>query len=306
MLQKYWARWQRGKEQIMGTYQIITDSTADLTPELIEELDIQVIPLCYIIDGKTYHNIPGGGEMSEPEFYAKLRAGGTSTTTQVNSEEFLQVFTPLLESGKDVLYIAFSSGLSGTCQSALLARNELKERFPERKLEVVDSLCASMGEGLLVYHAATLRQEGKSLEEVAAWLKANTLRLCHWFTVDDLNHLKRGGRVSTAAALVGTVLGIKPVLHVDDEGHLIPVTKVRGRKQSLDALVKRMEETVENPEEQTVFISHGDCLEDARYVEEQIREKLGVKDVKVGYIGPVIGAHSGPGTVALFFLGKQR
>ena len=290
----------------MGNYQIITDSTTDLTPALIEELQVQVIPLCYMMEGKTYHNIPGGGEMDEPAFYAKLRGGTLSTTTQVNSEEFLQVFTPLLEAGKDILYIAFSSGLSGTYQSAVLAREELKERFPDRRLEVFDSLCASMGEGLLVYHAAKLCQEGKSLDEVLAWLKANALRLCHWFTVDDLNHLKRGGRVSTATALVGTILNIKPVLHVDNEGHLIPVAKVRGRKQSLDALVKRMEETAENPAEQMVFISHGDCLEDAQYVERKIRETMGVQHVKIGYIGPVIGAHSGPGTVALFFLGKER
>ena len=205
-----------------------------------------------------------------------------------------------------MLYIAFSSGLSGTYQSAVLAREELKQRFPDRRLEVFDSLCASMGEGLLVYHAAKLRQAGKSLDEVLAWLKENVLNLCHWFTVDDLNHLKRGGRVSTATALVGTMLGIKPVLHVDDEGHLIPVSKVRGRKQSLDALVRRMEDTVLDPADQMVFISHGDCLEDAQYVERQIREKLGVQQVKLGFIGPVIGAHSGPGTVALFFLGKER
>lgn len=290
----------------MGNYQIITDSTADLTPELIETLQVQVIPLCYMMEGKTYHNIPGGGEMSVPDFYAKLRSGIMSTTTQVNSEQFIQVFTPLLEAGKDVLYIAFSSGLSGTYQSALLAREELLERFPDRRLEVFDSRCASMGEGLLVYHAAKLSQQGKSLDEVLSWLKENVLNLCHWFTVDDLNHLKRGGRVSTATALVGTMLGIKPVLHVDDEGHLIPVSKVRGRKQSLDALVKRMEESVVDPAGQMVFISHGDCLEDARYVETQVRERLGVQQVEVGFIGPVIGAHSGPGTVALFFLGQRR
>lgn len=290
----------------MGTYRIVTDSTTDLTPELIQELDMQVIPLCYIMEGKTYHNIPGGGEMTDREFYAKLRAGSMSTTTQVNSEEFLRVFTPLLEAGQDVLYIGFSSGLSGTYQSAALAREELKQRFPGRRLEVFDSRCASMGEGLLVYHAAKLQQAGKSLDEVLSWLKENMLNLCHWFTVDDLNHLKRGGRVSTATALVGTMLGIKPVLHVDNEGHLIPVSKVRGRKQSLDALVRRMEDTALDPAGQMVFISHGDCLEDARYVERQIREKLGVRQVELGFIGPVIGAHSGPGTVALFFLGKER
>lgn len=290
----------------MGTYRIVTDSTTDLTPELIQELDVQVIPLCYMMGGKTYHNIPGGGEMTDKEFYAKLRAGSMSTTTQVNSEEFLRVFTPLLEAGQDVLYIGFSSGLSGTYQSAALAREELKQRFPGRRLEVFDSRCASMGEGLLVYHAAKLQQAGKSLDEVLSWLKENVLNLCHWFTVDDLNHLKRGGRVSTATALVGTMLGIKPVLHVDNEGHLIPVSKVRGRKQSLDALVRRMEDTALDPAGQMVFISHGDCLEDARYVERQIREKLGVRQVELGFIGPVIGAHSGPGTVALFFLGKER
>lgn len=290
----------------MGTYRIVTDSTTDLTPELIQELDVQVIPLCYIMEGKTYHNIPGGGEMTDREFYAKLRAGSMSTTTQVNSEEFLRVFTPLLEAGQDVLYIGFSSGLSGTYQSAALAREELKQRFPGRRLEVFDSRCASMGEGLLVYHAAKLQQAGKSLDEVLSWLKENVLNLCHWFTVDDLNHLKRGGRVSTATALVGTMLGIKPVLHVDNEGHLIPVSKVRGRKQSLDALVRRMEDTALDPAGQMVFISHGDCLEDARYVERQIRVKLGVRQVELGFIGPVIGAHSGPGTVALFFLGKER
>lgn len=290
----------------MGAYQIITDSTADLTPELVRELDVQVIPLCYMMEGRTYHNIPGGGELTEEEFYAKLRAGTMSTTTQINSEEFLRVFTPLLEAGQDVLYIAFSSGLSGTCQSALLAREELRRRFPERRLEVFDSLCASMGEGLLVYHAAKLRQEGRYMDQVLAWLKENVLRLCHWFTVDDLNHLKRGGRVSTATALVGTMLGIKPVLHVDNEGHLISVSKVRGRRQSLEALVSRMEETAVNPAEQTVFISHGDCLEDAQFVAQQVREKLGVTQIQIGYIGPVIGSHSGPGTVALFFLGKER
>lgn len=290
----------------MAAYRILTDSTTDLAPEMIRELGVQVIPLCYLMEGNTYHNIPGGGEMDEPAFYNKLRAGVMSTTTQVNSEEFIQVFTPVLEAGDDILYIAFSSGLSGTCQSAHLAKKELEQKFPGRRIEVFDSLCASMGEGLLVYHAATRKNNGASLDEVLAWLKENVLHLCHWFTVDDLNHLKRGGRVSTATALVGTMLGIKPVLHVDDEGHLIPVSKVRGRKQSLDALVKKMEETAIDPQDQVIFISHGDCLEDAKYVARQAREKLGVKDVKINFIGPVIGAHSGPGTVALFFLGSSR
>ena len=290
----------------MAEYRIITDSTTDLAPEMIRELGVQVAPLCYVMDGSTYHNIPGGGEMSDQAFYQKLREGTMPTTTQINSEEFVALFTPVLEAGEDILYIAFSSGLSGTCQSAHLAARELKDRFPERRVEVFDSLCASMGEGLLVYHAATRKNQGATMDEVLAWLKENVLHLCHWFTVDDLNHLKRGGRVSTATALVGTMLGIKPVLHVDDEGHLIPVSKVRGRKQSLDALVKKMEETAIDPQDQVIFISHGDCLEDAKYVAKQVKEKLGVKEVKINFIGPVIGAHSGPGTVALFFLGNPR
>ncbi len=290
----------------MAAYQIITDSTTDLTSQMVRELDLQVIPMCYTLEGHTYHNIPGGGEMTDHEFYEKLRSGKMSTTAQINSEEFIAQFTPFLEQGTDVLYLAFSSGLSGTCQSALLAKQELEEKFPNRRVEVFDTLCASMGEGLLVYHAAMQKREGKSMDEVLSWLRENVLRLCHWFTVDDLHHLKRGGRISAATALVGTALGIKPVLHVDDEGHLINVAKVRGRKNSLDAIVKHMEESAIDPGAQVVFISHGDCLDDALYIEKQVKEKLGVKKVFINQIGPVIGAHSGPGTVALFFLGTNR
>lgn len=290
----------------MAEYTIITDSTTDLPAALVRELGIKVIPLCYIMEGKNYQNIPGGGAMDEPAFYQKLRSGVMSTTTQVNSEEFIAEFTPVLEQGEDVLYIAFSSGLSGTCQSAHVAKQELQQRFPQRRIEIFDSLCASMGEGLFVYLAASQKNQGATLDEVLEWMSENVLKLCHWFTVDDLNHLKRGGRISTATALVGTMLGIKPVMHVDDEGHLIPVSKVRGRKQSLDALVKKMQETAIAPEEQTVFISHGDCLADAEYVAEEVRSKLGVQKIVINFIGPVIGAHSGPGTVALFFLGKER
>ena len=290
----------------MAEYQIITDSTTDLSPEMIEQFGVQVIPLCYMMEGKTFHNIPGGGEMDEHSFYEKLRAGVISTTAQVNAEEFIQHFTPVLELGKDILYLAFSSGLSGTYQSAVIAKQELQEKYPERRIEVFDTLCASMGEGLLVYHVCTLQQAGKDMDEVLSWLQENVLHLCHWFTVDDLNHLKRGGRVSAATALVGTMLGIKPVLHVDDEGHLINVSKVRGRKQSLDALVKKMEETAIEPSNQTIFISHGDCPEDAKYVADLVKSKMGVKDIRINFIGPVIGAHSGPGTVALFFLGTER
>lgn len=287
-------------------YRIITDSTGDLTPELVRELDLTVIPMEFTVDGKSYHNYPDGHEMSAKAFYDLLRSGKTSTTAQINSQEFVEWADPMLQAGEDLLYIAFSSGLSGTCQSALLAKQELSEKYPDRKIYVADSLCASMGEGLLVYYAAKMQQEGKSIDEVYQWVQDNKLHLCHWFTVDDLNHLKRGGRVSPAAALFGTMLGIKPVLHVDDAGHLIPVAKIRGRRQSLDALVSHMEDTVTAPENQVIFISHGDCLEDAQYVADKIRSKWNVKDIVLNEIGPVIGTHSGPGTVALFFLGTKR
>lgn len=287
-------------------YRIITDSTGDLTPELIRDLQLTVIPLEFTIDGKSYRNYPDGHEMSAKAFYHLLRAGKTSTTAQINAHEFMDWADPILQAGEDILYLAFSSGLSGTCQSAYMAKEELSARYPDRKIYVVDSLAASMGEGLLAYYASKMQLEGKTIDEVYQWLQDNKLHLCHWFTVDDLNHLKRGGRVSSAAALFGTMLGIKPVLHVDDAGHLIPVAKIRGRRQSLDSLVAHMEQTVTNPEEQVIFISHGDCEKDAQYVADQIRARWNVKEIVLNEIGPVIGTHSGPGTVALFFLGSKR
>lgn len=290
----------------MGDYVLFSDSTTDITQEMAKELALEIIPLRFIIGGKTYANYLDGREMSPGDFYNRLRSSEMSTTAQVNAEEFVSFFEPVLKAGKDILYIAFSSGLSGTCQSAFIAKKELEAQYPDRKIMVFDSLSASMGEGLLVYHAATRKNEGASIEELYEWLQENVLKLAHYFTVDDLNHLKRGGRVSTATALVGTMLGIKPVLHVDNEGHLIPLTKVRGRKQSLDALVKKMEDTATDPAAQVVFISHGDCLQDAEYVASEIKKKLHTKKIFINFIGPVIGAHSGPGTVALFFLAEHR
>ncbi len=290
----------------MRDYILLTDSTADLPQSIVEELDISVIPLLFELDGKSYHNYPDNHELSAELFYSRLREGKNSVTSQINSATFQEVFSPFLEQGKDILYLSFSSGLSGTYQSSRLAIEELQEQYPDAAIRTIDTLCASMGEGLLVYLAAVMKKEGKSLHEVADWLEANKLHLCHWFTVDDLIFLKRGGRVSAAAAVVGTMLGIKPVLHVDNEGHLIPRQKVRGRKASLDALVEQMEQTAIEPAKQTVFISHGDCLADAEYVAEQVRKKFGTKNIHINFIGPVIGSHSGPGTVALFFLGTQR
>lgn len=287
-------------------YRIITDSTTDLTQKMAEELDLTVIPLRFTIDGKTYKNLLDESDMPTKTFYAKLRDHKMSSTSQINADEFTTIFESVLQAGDDVLYIGFSSGLSGTYQSACIARDELREKYPDRKILTFDSLCASMGEGLFVYQAALMKRAGATIDAVYTWLGENRLNLCHWFTVDDLNHLKRGGRVSTTAALVGTMLGIKPVLHVDDEGHLIPVSKVRGRRQSLDALVQRMADTAIRPEEQTIFISHGDSEEDAEYVANQVRQKFGVKNIFMNNVGPVIGAHSGPGTIALFFFGTER
>ena len=290
----------------MSDYKIITDSTSDLTVQLVDELELHVIPMHYTVDGRDYLNTPDERDLSSHAFYEMLRAGKTSTTTQINGEVFKEEIRPYLSAGLDILYLGFSSGLSSTFNSVRLAQAELREEFPDRKILIVDTLSASMGEGLLVWHAATRKKQGMGIDELAGWVEENRLHLAHWFTVDDLNHLKRGGRVSGAAAFVGTMLNIKPVLHVDDEGHLIPVDKIRGRRKSLEELVAHMERTVVSAAEQTVFISHGDALEDAKYVEKLVRERLGVQTVYLNNIGPVVGSHSGPGTIALFFLAKNR
>ncbi len=290
----------------MSEYVLFTDSNTDLPADLVQQLDLSVIPMLFEMDGKSYYNYPDNHEMDPKEFYAALRGGKVCTTSQVSPSRFDEIFSPVLESGRDILYLCFSSGLSGTYNTSRLAVEELREKFPDRKIRTVDTLAASMGQGLLVYLAAKKRQEGMGLDELGDWVEENRLKLCHWFTVDDLMFLKRGGRVSGAAAVMGTMLGIKPVLHVDDEGHLILMEKVRGRRASLDALVKHMQATAIRPAEQTVFISHGDCQADCDYVAQQLREKLGVKEIVTSYIGPVIGAHSGPGTVALFFVGEKR
>lgn len=289
----------------MSDYVIMTDNMADLPEDYIRDHGLEVLSLSYILDGKTYdreHPLEVG------EFYNRMRSGSMPTTSQVNPEQAKAAFTACLEQGKDVLYIAFSSGLSGTCNSGRIAAEEIREegKFPKQKLVVLDSLCASLGEGLLVHKAAAMKEAGKSMDEVAAWVEENKLHLCHNFTVDDLFHLHRGGRVSKATAIVGTMINIKPILHVDDEGHLIAIGKVRGRKKSLTALVDRMGEQMQGFENQEVFISHGDCIEDARYVEKLVRERFGIEKFIINHVGPTIGAHSGPGTIALFFMGNPR
>ena len=213
---------------------------------------------------------------------------------------------PLLEGGEDVLVLAFSSGLSTTYQSAVIAAEELKERYPDRKILVVDSLCASLGQGLLAFHAAKKRDAGMPMEALARWLEENRLHLCHWFTVNDLMYLKRGGRISAATAVMGTMLSIKPILHVDNEGHLVSVGKVRGRKASIQALAEKVGELARGYDNPVMFISHGDCPEDAQYLADLLKQRYGVKEVYINYVGAVIGSHSGPGTLALFFLGDHR
>lgn len=290
-----------------SNYVIVTDSSCDLSQEMVEELELSVLPLSFYLGEKAYKDYPDKRDMSSKEFYDAIRAGAMPTTSAVNPEQYVECLTPILEAGQDVLVLAFSSGLSTTCQSARIAADELGEKYPERKILVVDTLCASLGQGLLCWYAARKRLAGESMEAVRDWCEENKLHLCHWFTVDDLMHLKRGGRVSAATAIAGTMLQIKPVMHMDDEGHLINVSKARGRKASLDALVAKVGELGTDPAGQRLMlISHSDCEADARYVADRIKEKYGVKRIELNDIGPVIGAHTGPGCVALFFLGGHR
>lgn len=285
------------------SYRIITDTCCDLWPEFYQELNVDVISLSVNFQGKVIDTYT---ESWLKDFYNGLRNGEAAQTAAANPEGWKNIIEPVLQSGQDALVLAFSSGLSTTYQSAVIAAQELEEAYPQRKISVVDSLCASMGQGLLLYYACKMRDSGLSLEELTQWCEENKLNLCHWFTVDDLMYLKRGGRVSAATALVGTMLQIKPVMHVDDEGHLVKVSTARGRKASLDALAKKVAETGLPGKNDTVFISHGDCFEDAQYLADKLKTQYGVKEVIIYYVGAVIGSHSGPGTVALFFLGNTR
>ena len=290
----------------MSDFVILTDSSADLDANMVRKLDIHVLPLAFIIDEHTYYNYPDNRDMDPHAFYERLRGGDAATTNAVNVAQYVETLEPMLQAGRDVLILAFSSGLSTTYNSSRLAVEELSAKYPQRKLYTVDTLCASLGQGLLVWYAAQARERGSTIEEVRDWVESHKLNLCHQFTVDDLYFLKRGGRISAATAVVGSMLQIKPVLHVDNEGHLINIGKVRGRQASLKALVDRMEETAIDSGSLTVFISHGDCLEDAQTVADMVKKRFGVEDVYINYVGPVIGAHSGPGTVALFYAGTER
>ena len=287
----------------MANYQIITDSCCDLTAEMIEKLNLKMVSLNMMFRGET---VPDSVSGEIKAFYDAMRGGESATTSAVNPEGWAEAMRSSLEQGMDVLVIAFSSGLSTTYQSAVIAANELQETYPDRKICVVDSLCASLGQGLLCWHAAKKRDEGMALEELAAWIESHKGNLCQWFTVDDLKYLKRGGRVSAATALVGTMLNIKPVLHVDDEGHLVSVSKVRGRKASIQAMADKMAQLALPGENDFITICHADCREDAETLAQMVKERLGVKEVFIGYTGAVIGSHAGPGTLALFFMGSAR
>ena len=285
------------------SYRIITDNCCDFPAQMYEELNLSVVPLVVRFQGKEVCQY---SEKWLKKMYDGMRDGDSATTSAVNPQGWEEVIEPVLAAGEDALVLTFSSGLSTTHQSAVIAATELSEKYPDRKIRVIDTLCASLGQGLLVWYACKKRDEGMGFEELADWCEQNKMNLCHWFTVDDLMFLKRGGRVSAATALVGTMLQIKPVLHVDDEGHLINVAKARGRKASLEALAKKVGETGLPGANDTVFISHGDCMEDVKVLEGILKEKYGVKNVFTYYVGAVIGSHAGPGTVALFFLGHKR
>ncbi len=289
-------------------FKITTDSTADLPVEYLEKHNVGCMPISYIMDGITYGR---DKELDWKEFYRLIREEGKMpTTSQINPEDAREYFEEYIKTDKEILHIAFSSGLSGTYNNMCIAAAEIMEEHPDVKIIVIDSLCASMGEGLLVHKAIRLRDEGKTLEATAQWLREHALNVVHVFTVEDLHHLHRGGRVSKTAAILGTLASIKPKLHVDNEGHLILIGKVRGRRKSLDALVDYMGEKMgtwaQENRADCIFISHSDALEDAEYVRDRVRERFGIENCLINHIGPTIGTHTGCGTVAFFFMGESR
>ena len=287
----------------MRDYVITVNSTVDLPKEWLEERNVPVIPLKYTMDGETYTDMYG---LSAKEFFAKLREGKMSVTSQVNPEEAIAALEPFVKEGKDVLHLGFSSGLSGTFNSMRIAGEELSEKYPEAKIIIIDTLCACLGEGLLLYKALQHKEAGESIEEVAKWVEENKLHICHNVTVDDLNHLHRGGRVSKTTAIVGTMIQIKPIIHMDNEGKLQVIGKERGRKRSLNKIVDMAVEQSKGWDNDMVMITHGDCIEDAEYVAGLVREKLGVEQILINNIGTVIGSHTAPGVVAVFFMGEKR
>ncbi|MDY5800979.1 MAG: DegV family protein [Eubacteriales bacterium] len=287
-------------------YVIMTDSSCDLPQELADQLGLEVLPLEVMADGKNYRNWLDGREIGFKEFYKLAREGKELKTSAVNTAAFEEKMEELLKEDRDILYIGFSTGLSTTYNSGEAAARELREKYPDRKIYTVDTLAASLGQGMITYYAAKKKEAGATIEEVRDFVENEKLHMCHWFTVDDLNYLKRGGRISAATAAVGTMLSIKPVMHMDNEGHLVAVGKARGRKAALCQLLDTMGELGEGLEGQTTFICHSDCMDDAQYVASQMKERFGVAQVNINWIGPVIGAHTGPGTIGIFFWGSER
>ena len=290
----------------MRDYVIMTDSCCDLTDQMARDLELEVLPLTMHMDGQDYPNDLAGTAISNQEFYKRIRAGKLATTSAVNVGQFQDAMRRVLESGRDIVCVCFSSALSTTYQSAVIAAEDLRSEFPEAEIHVVDSLSASLGQGLLLYLAVEQKRKGLTAAELAKWVEDNRLTVCHWFTVDDLNFLKRGGRVSATTALLGTMLSIKPIMHTSDEGKLVPVSKARGRKAAIAALLDKIEDLGIHPEKQTMFICHADCEEDAKAVAQTIQDRFGTPTVHINYIGPVIGSHTGPNTMGIFFVGTQR
>ena len=287
-------------------YVIMTDSSCDLPQELADQLGLEVLPLEVMADGKNYRNWLDGREIGFKEFYKLAREGKELKTSAGNTAAFEEKMEELLKEDRDILYIGFSTGLSTTYNSGEAAARELREKYPDRKIYTVDTLAASLGQGMIIYYAAKKKEAGATIEEVRDFVENEKLHMCHWFTVDDLNYLKRGGRISAATAAIGTMLSIKPVMHMDNEGHLVAVGKARGRKAALCQLLDTMGELGEGLEGQTTFICHSDCMDDAQYVASQMKERFGVAQVNINWIGPVIGAHTGPGTIGIFFWGSER
>ena len=290
----------------MRDYVIMTDSCCDLTDQMARDLELEVLPLTMHMDGQDYPNDLAGTAISNQEFYKRIRAGKLATTSAVNVGQFQDAMRRVLESGRDIVCVCFSSALSATYQSAVIAAEDLRAEFPEAEIHVVDSLSASLGQGLLLYLAVEQKRKGLTAAELAKWVEDNRLTVCHWFTVDDLNFLKRGGRVSATTALLGTMLSIKPIMHTSDECKLVPVSKARGRKAAIAALLDKIEALGIHPEKQTMFICHADCEEDAKAVAQTIQDRFGTPTVHINYIGPVIGSHTGPNTMGIFFVGTQR
>ncbi len=289
----------------MDNFIILTDSACDLPKNIIIDLEIKELGLICNIDNKEYID-DINSELTSKEFYNKLKEGAMPSTSQINSFKFVEYFEEYVKKGIAILYLAFSSALSGTYNSSLIARNELLEQYPEAKIEIIDTRAACLGQGLIVYYAAKMRKEGKSLEEVSTWVEENKNKTCHFFTVDNLDHLKRGGRISPTAAAIGSLLNIKPMLYTNDKGELHNFSKAKGRKRAIKNLYELLGKHIVNPEEQTIFIAHSDCIEDAEKLAEMIKENYNVKEIIIDYIGIVIGSHTGIGTLALFFLGDTK